>query len=40
VTELGRDLKEFIGHTQYQVMIGGLIGITVSWFWIWLETLF
>jgi uncharacterized protein len=40
VTELGRDLKEFIGHTQFQVIIGGLLGIIISWFWIWLETLF
>jgi|WetSurMetagenome_2_1015567.scaffolds.fasta_scaffold709733_1 uncharacterized protein len=40
MTELGRDLKEFIGHTQFQVLIGGLIGIAVSWLWIWLETLF
>jgi acid phosphatase family membrane protein YuiD len=40
VTELGRDLMEFIGHTQFQVIIGGLLGIAVSWLWIWLETLF
>ena len=40
VTELGRDLKEFIGHTQFQVLIGGLLGIAISWLWIWLETPF
>jgi hypothetical protein len=33
VEELGRDLKEFIGHTQVQVVIGGLLGITLAWLW-------
>ncbi|MFC2001829.1 divergent PAP2 family protein [Chloroflexota bacterium] len=34
VVELGRDLKEFIGHTQFQVIIGGLIGIVVALLWL------
>ena len=34
VVELGRDLKEFIGHTQFQVIIGGLIGIIVTLLWL------
>ena len=33
VVGLGRDLKEFIGHTQFQVIIGGLIAIiwVIGW---------
>jgi hypothetical protein len=34
VIELGRDLREFIGHTQFQVIIGGLLGIVVAWSWL------
>ena len=34
VTELGQDLREFIGHTQLQVVIGALIGIVVAWSWL------
>ena len=34
VTELGHDLREFIGHTQLQVIIGVLIGIVVAWSWL------
>ncbi len=34
VTELGQDLREFIGHTQLQVIIGVLIGIVVAWSWL------
>ncbi|MFC1946257.1 divergent PAP2 family protein [Chloroflexota bacterium] len=33
VTELGHDLREFVGHTQLQVIIGGLMGIVVAWSW-------
>lgn len=33
-TELERDLKEFIGHTSFQVLAGGLLGVTVAWFWL------
>ena len=32
--ELGRDLREFVGHTQLQVVIGVLIGIVFSWSWL------
>lgn len=28
------DLKELIGHTSFQVIIGALIGIIVAWAWI------
>ena len=34
VTELGHDLREFVGHTQLQVIIGVLIGIVVAWSWL------
>ena len=33
MVELGRELREFIGHTQLQVIIGVAIGIFVSWSW-------
>ncbi|MFC2041023.1 divergent PAP2 family protein [Chloroflexota bacterium] len=31
---LGRDLREFVGHTQLQVIIGVLIGIFIAWSWV------
>ena len=34
VIELERDLREFIGHTSFQVMVGGLLGIFIAWLWI------
>ena len=34
MTELGRDLREFVGHTQLQVIAGGLLGIAVAWLWL------
>jgi len=34
MTEWGRDLREFIGHTSYQVIVGGLLGIVVAWSWL------
>ena len=34
VSELGHDLREFVGHTQLQVIIGVLIGIMVAWLWL------
>lgn len=33
-TELERDLKEFIGHTSFQVIAGGLLGAAVAWLWL------
>ena len=32
--EVERDLREFIGHTQYQVIAGAVLGILVSWVWL------
>ncbi|MFC1964093.1 divergent PAP2 family protein [Chloroflexota bacterium] len=34
VTELERDLREFIGHTSFQVLVGGSLGIGVAWLWL------
>ena len=32
-----RDLREFMGHTPLQVIIGGLLGILVAWSWLTLD---
>ena len=32
--EVERDLKEFIGHTPFQVIIGALVGILIAWLWL------
>ncbi|MFC2016743.1 divergent PAP2 family protein, partial [Chloroflexota bacterium] len=34
MTEWEHDLREFIGHTSYQVIVGGLLGIVVAWSWL------
>ena len=34
ITELERDLREFIGHTLFQVIVGGLLGIVIAWSWL------
>ena len=34
VTELESDLRELIGHTQFQVFVGAALGATVAWLWI------
>jgi acid phosphatase family membrane protein YuiD len=31
--ELERGLREFIGHTPFEVIIGALLGITTAWLW-------
>ena len=30
---LGREFRELVGHTPYQVMVGGLLGIGTAWLW-------
>ena len=35
--EVERDLREFIGHTQYQVIAGAVLGILVAWVWLTLS---
>jgi len=37
IAELGHDLREFIGHTQFQVIVGGSLGIVVAWLWLAIE---
>ena len=32
--EVERDLREFIGHTQFQVIAGAILGILVAWVWL------
>jgi uncharacterized protein len=32
--KMEHDLKEFIGHTPIQVVIGAILGILVAWAWI------
>ena len=34
IIELERDLREFIGHTQFQVFAGGVLGVGVAWLWL------
>jgi len=34
IVELERDLRELIGHTSFQVITGGAIGIIVAWLWV------
>ncbi len=34
LAEFGRDLKEFIGHTKLEVIVGGLLGIVFAWTWL------
>ena len=33
ITELEHDLREFIGHTPVQVLVGTILGIAVAWLW-------
>lgn len=32
--EVERDLREFIGHTQFQVITGAILGILIAWVWL------
>jgi hypothetical protein len=34
VKELGRELKELIGHSPLQVFVGGCLGVAIAWLWI------
>ncbi len=34
ITEVERDLREFIGHTPFQVIAGAALGIILAWSWI------
>ena len=37
--EVERDLREFIGHTQFQVIAGAILGILVAWVWLTISAL-
>ena len=32
--EREKDLREFIGHTPFQVFVGALLGIFIAWTWV------
>ncbi len=32
--EVERDLREFIGHTPFQVIAGAVLGISIAWLWL------
>ena len=32
--EVERDLRELIGHTPFQVIVGSVLGILITWFWL------
>jgi len=33
-SELERDLRLFIGHSPFQVIVGAAMGIFIAWFWL------
>ncbi len=35
--EVERDLRELIGHTPFQVIVGAALGIAMSWIWLTLS---
>ena len=37
--EVERDLREFIGHTQFQVIAGAISGILIAWVWLTISAL-
>ncbi len=37
IAEVERDLREFIGHTPFQVIVGAALGILVAWLWLTLS---
>ncbi len=37
--EVERDLREFIGHTQFQVIAGAILGILIAWVWVTISAL-
>lgn len=34
IAELERDLREFLGHTPFQVIVGAALGILIAWLWL------
>ena len=39
MAEVERDLREFIGHTPFQVIAGAVVGIVVAWLWVTITTI-
>ena len=37
--EMERDLREFIGHTPFQVIMGAILGILIAWLWLTISAL-
>jgi uncharacterized protein len=37
--EREEDFREFIGHTPFQVLVGALLGIFITWLWIFIDKL-
>ena len=37
--EREEDFREFIGHTPFQVLIGALLGIAITWLWLFIRPL-
>jgi acid phosphatase family membrane protein YuiD len=37
INELGRDLREFMGHTELEVFVGGILGIAIALSWLAIE---
>ena len=37
--EVERDLREFIGHTPFQVIAGAVLGIFIAWLWLFISAL-
>jgi len=36
---LESDLKELVGHTQFEVIVGSALGILIAWLWLFLASL-
>ncbi|MBN2240184.1 MAG: divergent PAP2 family protein [Dehalococcoidales bacterium] len=39
INELGRDLREFMGHTELEVFVGSILGIVIALSWLAIEGL-
>jgi len=37
--EVERDLREFIGHTPFQVFAGAALGIFIAWLWLFISAM-
>jgi acid phosphatase family membrane protein YuiD len=35
--EVERHLREFIGHTPFQVIVGAVLGIFIAWLWLFIS---